>query len=172
MPLPDSHIESLERHLSIHQEDIADLRRTLRTLSREIRLRETGQGRDPNPKPEGIPGLIAQRELVERELRTHEALLALGRDGRMIDTLGEFLENSGLAREAARDPKAFAEGRGVAIPADMTIELDVDEADRVTMRVAYYDEDSPFTLTWSRDGFSPPQLSQPQPELANKETPG
>jgi hypothetical protein len=52
----------------------------------------------------------------------------------------------------------------------MTIELDVDETDRVTLRVAYYDEDSPFTLTWNRDGFGPPQLTQPEPELADKET--
>jgi hypothetical protein len=168
MPLPKSHLESLERHLVIHEEEIENLQKLLRTLSNEIRRREADEDPETNPKPEGIPGLIAERELVEQQLKTHEALLALGRDERMLETLGELIDNPGLAREASSDARGFAQARGIMIPGNMTLDLRVDESGDVSLQVAYYDEHAPFVLSWDREGFSPPRLSdelaQPGPE--------
>jgi hypothetical protein len=170
MPLPESHLKSLERHLRIHDEQLAALHASREAVTHEIRRRETAypgrvgdEERDPNAKVGGIPVLISQREVIEREIGIHEALVALGRDRRSLDTLGELAGNPDLAREAARDPKAFAKDRGIEIPANMTLELDVDD-DRISLRVTYYDELAPFVLTWDRDGFSPPWLDPRQAE--------
>jgi hypothetical protein len=73
-------------------------------------------------------------------------------------------DNSALAREAARDPKASAEARGIAIPANMTVELDIDDDGQISLRVTHYDELAPFALTWDRDGFSATRLD---PQLAD-----
>jgi hypothetical protein len=161
MPLPESHLKSLERHLKIHEEEIATLHASSEALSREIELREAGESRDPNPKAYGLPGLVSQREMIKQGIGKREMLLALGRDQRILDTLGELLDSPELAREAARDPKAFARERGIELPSNMELNLDVYE-DRVNLRVTYYDELAPFMLTWTNDGFSPP-LVDPRP---------
>jgi hypothetical protein len=162
MPLPEPHIESLERHLKVHEEEIASLKESLEAISREIELREAGQSRDPNPKAEGIPGLKSQRELIEQEIGRRGAVLALGRDQRILDVLGELLDNPDLAREASRDPKVFARERGLELPATMDLDLEVRE-DRINLLVTYYDDFAPFTLTWTNEGFSPPLLDPRQP---------
>jgi hypothetical protein len=79
MPLPESHLESLERHLRIHDEQIAALHASREAITREIRRREEverGEPSDPNAKVGGIPVLVAQREVIEREIGIHEALVA------------------------------------------------------------------------------------------------
>jgi hypothetical protein len=168
MPLPESHRESLERHLSIHDQQLEALHTSQQAFTREIERRETAdpgrapdEGREPNAKAGGIPALMSQRQVIERKIRIHEALAALGRDQRSNDSLGELIGNPDLAREAARDPKAFAKERGIEIPANMAVEIDVDE-DQIRFRVAYYDELAPFLLTWNVDGLSPPQLDPRQ----------
>jgi hypothetical protein len=162
MPLPQPHIESLERHLKVHEEEIASLKKSFEAISREIQLREAGKSRDPNPKVEGIPGLKSQRELIEQEIGRREAVLALGRDQRILDALGEFLGNPGLAREASRDPRAYARERGIELPFTMDLNLEVRE-DRINLLVTYYDDFAPFMLAWTNEGFSPPLLDPRQP---------
>jgi hypothetical protein len=164
MPLPKSHLESLERHMRIHEEELADLRTSLRAVTREIgRRQEThpervpDKERDPANKAGGVSVLESQRDVIEREIAIHDALIALGRDRRILDALGEIAGAPDLAREAARDPSAFARERGIELPANMELKLDVDR-ERLTLRVTYYNELAPFVLTWDRDGFSPPRL--------------
>jgi hypothetical protein len=165
MPLPQSHLESLERLLRIHNERLVALNTSLQAFAREIRRRETAdrshagdeEKSDPNPKVGNIPVLIAQRDVIEREIEIHEALIAFGRDQRNLDTLGELVGNTDLAREAARDPRGFAKGRGIEIPANIALELDVDD-DRVSLRITHYDELVPFVLTWNDAGLCAPSL--------------
>lgn len=155
MPLPQSHVASLEPHLRIHNEQILALRASHEALSRDIERRERGESSDPNPKPGSIPGLVSQRELIEQNIRQHEALLALGENRLVLDALGELFDSPHLAREASRDPKAFAKGRGIDLPTTVELELTVYE-DRVRLRVTNYDDLVPFVLTWTDEGFSPP----------------
>jgi hypothetical protein len=162
MPLPQPHIESLERHLKVHEEEIANLHKSFEAISREIELRGAGKSRDPNPKVEGIPGLKSQRELIEQEIGRREAVLALGRDQRILDAIGELLDNSDLAKEASRDPRAYAKERGIELPSTIDLDLKVRE-DRVHLLVTYYDDFAPFVLEWTNEGFSPPLLDPRQP---------
>jgi hypothetical protein len=169
MPLPESHVRSLEAHLKVHEDDTVELREMLAVVSREIERREAEGGRDPSLKPEGIPGLIAQRAMTEQKIARHETLLALGRDHRSLDTLGELLENPELAREAARDPILFAKARGIEVPSNMAVDLEVSE-NRIKLQVTYYDNLAPFMVTWTNDGFTPPLagVRQQAPEPPTK----
>jgi hypothetical protein len=164
MPLPELHLESLERLLRIHDEELVALHTSLQAFTREIDRRETAypgrvgdEGRDPNAKVGGIPILISQREVIEQKIRVHEVLIALAREQRYLDTLGELLGNPDLAREAARDPTSFAEDRGIEIPANLALELYIDE-DQVSLRITHYDEFVPFVAIWNESGFSVPRL--------------
>lgn len=155
MPLPPSHLETLNQHMSVHRQRIAELRQLLETLRQEIARREARKGSDPNPKPEGIPGLVGEFKLVERAIGRHEELLALGQDERLLNALGELLDNPKLARAASRDPRGYARQHGVELPPNMDVTLSLRD-DQIEMLVAYYDELVPFVLTWNNDGFSPP----------------
>ncbi|HEY6313995.1 MAG TPA: hypothetical protein VIY52_24795 [Streptosporangiaceae bacterium] len=64
MSLPPSHLDSLERHMRLHRQRIANLRQLLEMVNREITHGRAGPGDDP--KPERIRGLTAKAELVDR----------------------------------------------------------------------------------------------------------
>lgn len=176
MPLPQSHFESLQQQLRVHEERLALLRWQLNNvLEGEMRHEEVPAGaggkergsdvrqktskavRDPNPKVRSPEWVARHREALEREIRIHEQLIALGRDPKVLGALGDLAENRDYAREAARDPKGAARMRGIELPANMTLRLDL-EQDRVQLQINYYEDHFPFTLTWNSDsGFSPPR---------------
>ena len=58
MPLPKSHPAWLRAQSKRHAAAIAALRRLCDTLAKEITAREAGKSNDPNPKPDGIPGMM------------------------------------------------------------------------------------------------------------------
>ncbi len=87
MSLPTAHLDSLERHMRLHRQRIADLRRLLDMVDREMAHPQAGPGN--GPKPERIRGLTAKAELLGREIRTHEELLALGQDERLLSAQRE-----------------------------------------------------------------------------------
>ena len=181
MPLPESHQESLERQLTVHEERIAFLRfqqeavesqmhdgETLVASSRDESeaVGELAEKADPArvasdyrkgfTKVRSIASLRTQQELLDREQRVHEMLLAMGHDQKVLDTLGELAENLDFAREASRDPKGSATNRGIEIPDNMMLNLEVD-GDRVSLRITYYDDLYPFVVTWDNEaGFSNP----------------
>ncbi len=159
MPLPPSHLDTLEQHARVHRQQIAELHRLLETLKRQITLRQAGQGDDPNPKPEGIPGLVAEAELVERQIRRHEELLALGQNERLLNALSELLDDPEFARAAARDPRGYARDHGIEMPPNMDLTLSFRDG-KIEMLIAYYDKLAPFMITWNNDGFSPPRGRQ------------
>jgi hypothetical protein len=160
MSLPTSHMESLERHLSVHEERLTQLRE---------QLRKSPAGRDPNPKgdPNPKPPLPNTsgnyRDVLDREIRFHEKLIALARDARVSQALRDLIDDPEFAREAARDPRAAAQKRGIDLPPGLTLRLD-HGADRVSLQVSSYEGLYPFMLTWDSDrGFSPvPEADVPR----------
>lgn len=152
MPLPGFHLESLQRQLQVHEERLAILRSHQDALEREA----TEPATDTNPKVRTPEWVTRQRELLEREIRIHEQLIKLGRDPKVLDALGDLAENRDYAREAARDPKGAARKRGIELPTNMTLRLDL-EQDGVQLQIIYYEDLFPFVVTWNNDsGFSPP----------------
>lgn len=120
-----------------------------------FRQKASKAARDPNPK--GPEWVISQRKVLEREIRIHEQLIELGRDPKVLDTLGDLAENRDYAGEAARDPKDAARKRGIELPANMTLRLDL-ELDRVQLQIISYEDLFPFVVTWNSDsGFSLPK---------------
>jgi hypothetical protein len=153
MPLPRSHLESLERHLQVHEEQIA----ILRLHQNALEHKPTKGARDPNPKVRTPEWMAAQRGLLQREIRIHEELIALGRDPRILEALGKVAESRDYAREAARDPKGAARKLGIELPTTMTLRLDL-EQDRVRLQIINHEDLFPFLVTWTSDsGFSPPR---------------
>lgn len=184
MPLPRSHLESLQRQLHVHEERLALLRwQQKNALEGEMRHQQVSAGaggkepgpdvcekarkaakpaRDPNPKVRSPEWITGRREVLEREIRIHERLMELGRDPKVLDALGDLAENRDYAREAARDPKGAARQRGIELPTNMTLRLDL-EPDRVNLQIAYYEDLYPFVVTWnSETGFSPPEALRPE----------
>jgi hypothetical protein len=170
MPLPPSHLDTLEQHARAHRQEIAELHQLLETLKRQITLRQAGQGEDPNPKPEGIPGLVAEAGLVERQIRRHEELLALGQDEHLLNALGELLDNPELAQAAARDPRGYARDHDIELPPNMDLALSFRDG-QIEMLIAYYDDLAPFMITWNNDGFSPPRSGQETDPAAGRDVP-
>ena len=160
MPLPKTHLASLQPYVRLHREDLDSLRRLRAQLAAEIERRQAGKWRDPNPKPDGIPGMVAELELVDRKIARHEQLLAFVRDERNLEPLAELLADRELAAVAARDPRAFARKRGVHLPdgADVTLAV---RNDRIHVRVSGADDLAPFVLSWTTDGFDPPPGDRP-----------
>lgn len=73
-----------------------------------------------------------------------------------MDALGDLSENKDYAREVARDPKGAARKRGIELPANMMLRLNL-EQDRVQLQITCYEDLFPFVVTWnSNSGFSPP----------------
>jgi hypothetical protein len=152
MSLPRSHLESLQRQLHVHEERLTVLRLHRSALEQKA----TKQVRDPNPKVRSREWGTRQRELLDREIRIHEQLIELGRDPRVLSALEDLAENRDYAREVARDPKAAARKRGIELPADMILRVDL-EQDEVQLQITCYEDLFPFVVTWnSSSGFSPP----------------
>lgn len=160
MPLPPGHLASLERLLESHEKEIAALRATYNKLARELDRRRAGEWSDPNPKPEGIPGLVNQLELIGREIKAHELLLQFGQNKRLLDALGELADNREIALEAAANPRAFASSRGVELPPNLDVEVVV-RPETVEIRATHFDELAPTVILWNENGFSMPWQSLP-----------
>ena len=153
MAVSKAHKSSLARSLKAHAKEVAWLRALLKRVDVELERREAGKWSDPNPKPEGIPGLRDEREWIERTIERHVALVDLGQNERLLGALDELEENPEVAEKAARDPRAFAKSRGIVLP--RTMELEVGQvAGHLRVRVVNYDALTPFTLVWDRRGFS------------------
>ena len=150
MPLPRSHLESLQRQLHAHEERLSVLRLHQNALERQA----ANQAHDPNPKVRSPEWIAQQRERLEHEIRIHERLIELGRNPKVLDALLDIAENREYAGEAARDPKGAARKRGIELPANMTLRLDL-EPERVRLQIIYYEDIFLFAVTWNSDSGFP-----------------
>jgi hypothetical protein len=188
VPLPQSHLKSLQRQLRLHEERLALLRSQQVSESERGRQpgaagaagRESDPGvghatgrapkpiRDPNPKIYSAEVIAWRKEVLQREIRLHERLIELARDPNIMDALGDLAADPDLAHEAARDPIGAARQRGIELPADMTLDLAVGPGG-VDLRITYYNDLYPLVVTWnSVAGFSPPR----RPQRADRVVPG
>ena len=168
MALSQPHLESLEQHVLVHEERLSQLREQLKNLGKEPDPNPKG---DPNPKPPLPAKLRERRDLLEREIRFHEELIALARDPRALAALEDLAVNPDFARWVARDPRAVAQKLGIVLPVSLSVRLmDLEgqgslccsnavrrpDERRVRLRLSSYDGLYPFTVTWdSETGFSP-----------------
>lgn len=152
MVLPANHLESLQRQLRVHEERLQLLWSHLKLLEAQA----SNPDFDPNPKVRSPEWIEGQRELLLNEIRIHEELITLGQDPKVLEALGELVENRGYARKIARDPKNAARKRGIELPAEMSLNLNL-EPDRVQLRIVYTKDLFPFLVIWNSDtGFVPP----------------
>lgn len=155
MPLPESHIKSLQPYVRFHNVELKRLRALYEYLAKELEGRKAGKWRDPNPKPYGIVGLQAEVELVARMIKTHDRLLAFARDERGFEALAELLNSRDSAQQAALDPIGYANKRGIELPPGLEIECTVGK-DQIVVQMNHFDRLLPFSLTWTNEGFMPP----------------
>jgi len=153
MALPKSHMAWLRAQIKGHAATIAELRTLRDALAREIKAREAGKWRDPNPKPEGIPGMVAWLRYIDRQIAAHGQQVELVRDPRWTDALAELLDDPDRARVAARNPVAYARKLGIRLPREVAVELRV-VAGRPDLTVTGLDPLAPFEFRWTEDGFT------------------
>lgn len=153
MPLPKKQLAWLRAQAKAHDTTIADLRELRTQLAREIKVRQAGKWRDPNPKPEGIPGMVAWLEYIDGQIASHEGQAQLVRDKRWPDALADLLEDPKRAQLAALDPRGYAEKLGLTLPPEVVLDLRV-VAGRPELAVTGLSAQAPFELHWTQDGFT------------------
>lgn len=162
------HLASLEPHLRPHETNLDALNQRLQALEDRLGQLRTGKPRRraseakqtemseaPAKTEPTLAELEAQHALTKRAVAAHERLLAMARDERIVAVLAEVAADRQLAREAAVDPRAFAAARGIELPERMALEMQVSDSG-ATLRITHYDDDVPFVLIWTDDGFMPP----------------
>jgi len=149
--MPDQ-LATLQPYLELHEADLARMRKHEEALLAEIRRPPRPQGLAKRPLREILRRNLAQ---LQRTIATHERFMELARDPRVGELLHAVAEDSRQAREAAADPRAFAARTGLELPETLVVHVWL-VADEVFARIVNLDDDMPFDITWSRDGFPPP----------------
>jgi hypothetical protein len=144
-----SALESIERQLRVHHLRLVRLREWRDAVVELLRRCERDEGSrrkamDTTPSAETLE---YERDTLEREMRAHEILIALGRDRQALELLETVVADLSLAREAAADPRAFAEARGVQLPRNMAVRVNI-IADRVSVELDYIDRSCAASLTF------------------------
>lgn len=142
-------LESIERQLRVHHLRLVKLRAWRDAVVESVRRCEGDEGSrrkamDTTPSTETLE---YERDTLNREIRAHEILIALGRDGQALELLDKVAGDPSLAREAAADPRAFAEARGVQLPRNMVVRVNI-VADRVSVELDYIDRSCAASLTF------------------------
>jgi hypothetical protein len=158
-----SQLETLRPYIARHEAGLAELRARAEAVAAYL---DTEPPPDDKLKPLPPRDVFeAQLEALQRAIATHERLFRMASDERIGEALDELATDRELARQVATDPARFANERGIEIPERMTIFLFADEQMTV-LRVAYLDDDLPFVLDWTPDGFRPPSAPPEAPQDA------
>jgi hypothetical protein len=170
MALPKSHLAWLRAQTKGHVDAIAALRRLRDAVAAEIEARQAGKWNDPNPKPEGIAGMIDWLKYIDAQIAAHEQQLELVKDKRWTDALAELLGNPDWAPAAARDPRAHALKLGIKLPPDVVLELRL-PAGRPELTVTGLDPHAPFEFRWTEDGFTSQASAEAPPPAPQRTRP-
>jgi hypothetical protein len=140
-------LESIERQLRVHHLRLIKLRVWRDAVVESLRRCEGDEGSrrkamDTTPSAETLE---YERDTLDREIRAHEILIALGRDRQALELLEKVAGDPSLAREAAADPRAFAQARGVQLPRNMAVRVNI-VADRVSVELDYIDRSCAASL--------------------------
>ena len=108
-------LESIERQLRGHDLRLIKLRAWRDAVVESLRGCKGSREKalDTTPSAETLE---YERDTLNREIQAHEILIALGRDRSALELLEKVAGDLSLAREAAPDPKAFAEARALFAP--------------------------------------------------------
>ena len=139
-------LESIERQLRGHDLRLCKLRAWRDGVIALLRKYEGRREKAMDTTP-STETLEYERDTLEREIRAHEILIALGRDRNALELLEKVAGDPALAREAAANPKAFAEARGVQLPRNMAVRVHI-VADRVSIELDYLDRSCPASITF------------------------
>ena len=142
-------LESIERRLRSHDQRLKKLlawRSGVLAALKSLEAEDVPRGKamDGTPDPRT---LVYERDALDREIRFHETLTAFGRDRQALDLLDQLAHDPALAHEAAPDPRAFAEARGISLPRNMAVQVKV-AAGRVSVQLDYNDPAHAATLTF------------------------
>jgi hypothetical protein len=139
---------SIERQLRTHDLRVDKLRAWLSAVEAALVRREKEKdGRGKSMDRPDIRTLEYERDTLDREIRAHDMLIALGRDRKALELLDKVASDPSLAREAAPDPRAFAEARGVRLPRNMRVQVKL-AAGRVIVQVDFVDRACAASLTF------------------------
>lgn len=153
MALPESHFESLQIHVLVHEERLKFLREQLNNPASDADPNPKG---DPNPKPPLPFGIDRDTKLLEREILFHNELIKLARDATVLKVLSDLKDDLDFRRWAARDPVGVAQKLGIKMPAGVKLRIESELGGRVRMQVVSHEGVYPFLVTWdSEHGFSP-----------------
>jgi hypothetical protein len=139
---------SLRRELLLHVLRLRRLKKWREAVGRALRERECdaalrAKAMDTTPSTETLD---YERETLDREIRMHTVLVALGRDRRALRMLEDVVADPALARHAATDARAFSEARGVQLPRQLHVRVDV-MANRVRVEIDYIER--PFAASFA-----------------------
>jgi hypothetical protein len=91
---------------------------------------------------------------LEEEAAAHEMVIALGRDDRLIDALGELYEDATAIGARSEDPGAFLRSRDIELPNGAQIEMSSSSESRA-ISVRLTTGRWVYSCVWdSADGFS------------------
>jgi hypothetical protein len=140
---------SIERQLRVHDLRASRLRAWLTAVEEALCRRaadDEPRGKSMDGRPD-IRTLEYERDTLDREIRAHDMLTALGRDRNALELLDQVASDPSLAREAAPDPRAFASARGVHLPRNMNVHVKV-AGGRVSVQVDFVDRACAASLTF------------------------
>jgi hypothetical protein len=142
-------LESIDRQLRLHHLRVSKLRAWRDAVVESLRRCEGDESSrrkamDTTPSAETLE---YERDTLDREIRAHEILMALGRDRQALELLEQVAGDPSLAREAAADPRAFAQARGVQLAHNMAVRVNI-VADRVSIELDYIDRSCAASLTF------------------------
>ena len=149
MSKASSGFEAIERQLRGHDVRLAKLRAWRDAVVAALHTCD-GEGGRRDKALDTTPGtetLEYERDALEREMRAHEILIALGRDRQALELLDQVVNDPSLASEAAANPRAFAQARGVELPRNLAVRVDV-VGERVTVQLDYTDRACAASLTF------------------------
>jgi hypothetical protein len=160
MTLPASHRSALSRMGRDHVRQAKALGELRSAVVAEISRREKDSWSDPNPKKGTVEGLAIQRDFYDRAITTHKVLSTLADDPRILRALGDIRESPGLLDLATADLTAFLAKYDVIVPRTLRVQRlfsdtgkkDLGHAPRA-LRITFGDQDAPFELDWSSQGF-------------------
>ena len=141
--------DAIERQLRGHDQRLAKLRAWRDAVVAALRACEGEGGRRPKAldTTPSTETLEYERDALDREIRAHEILITLGRDRQALELLDQMVNDPSLAREAAANPRAFAKARGVELPPNLAVRVDI-AGEKVSVQLDYIDRACAASLTF------------------------
>jgi FCD domain len=133
MPLPQQQLQRLSVDMQNHERELQD-------------LEANPHKNDPS---------------VQAEIEFHQTILRVGRNEKLLASLGEIYDNPNLIDQLASNPDAFLQSRGIQLPSGATkIVASKPTPQSAVAAINFHIARFHFSLEWStQSGFTIRQLS-------------